>query len=683
MSDRRTPTGSDAFFVTASASLGARRRALLVVIALFVAFCALIPFARLPMPRIEALIPIFDSTLALIYLVTAGLLLVAFRRSRMRAVLYLASGYLFTSLIIIPHMLTFAGVFSSSGLLGADPRTSAWLETFQHAGFPLLVICYALCRPYEGVSQQSRTGTPADIIWALIGAVVGACLLTLFASASGQLSPRTMPGDGHATAMVVATGSAWVVSLAALVVLGLRPPYPILDLWLIVVVFARIIDGALNTGHFDVGFYAGSLYGLFAASIVPVILLFEASRLYGRLDEALAVAEERSAELLRSREELAQAQRLEAIGQLTGGVAHDFNNLLTVITGNLELMLRARDDAEKIERLAQGAMKAAQRGERLVRQLLTYARRQITRPETVNPNQLIVDIENLMRRAIGEQIEVVMMLSPVLAPAQIDPGEFETAILNLVINSRDALTSGGRITIETRNVTIDRQYTASNPEVAPGPYVMIAVTDTGIGMTPAVLARAFDPFFTTKEVGKGSGLGLSQVYGFAKTAGGHVTIDSELGIGTTVKLYLPKSSDRPVTPATVPETASLRPASGHETILVVEDNEDVLMVAAESLRELGYQVATAVNAAQALDILRGDQPVNLLFSDVIMPGGMNGTQLAVEARRIRPELKVLLTSGYTAAALSREHGLPDNLNIVEKPYQREELARKLRLVIGR
>jgi hypothetical protein len=198
---------------------------------------------------------------------------------------------------------------------------------------------------------------------------------------------------------------------------------------------------------------------------------------------------------------------------------------------------------------------------------------------------------------------------------------------------------------------------------------MIAVSDSGSGMTPEVLARAFDPFFTTKEVGKGSGLGLSQVYGFAKTAGGHVKIYSELGIGTTVKLYLPKSSDRPVVPEIGTETASLRPATGHETILAVEDDDDVLVVASESLKELGYQVVTAGNAAQALEILKGDQPVDLLLSDV-------------EARRIRPELKVLLTSGYTAAALSLEHGLPDNLNVVEKPYRREELAKKLRLVIG-
>ena len=678
--------GSNVFLVTAPAPLGGRRFALAIVIASFIAFCALAPFARIPLPRIEAFIPIYESTLALNDLLTATLLFIAFSRSRLRAVLFLASGYLFTSLMAVPHMLTFPGLFSSSGLLGAGPQTTAWLYMFWHGGFPLFVICYALLRRNEVASGRSHAGTPANMLSAAAGVVAGVCLLTLFATAGHHFLPRIMQGDGYTTAMVAVNVPVWLLSLVALAVLGSRLPYSILDLWLMVVVCAWMFDVALstvlNSGRFDLGFYAGRLYGMLAASFVLIILLIEASRLYRRLDEALAVAEERNAELARSREELAQAQRLEAIGQLTGGVAHDFNNLLTVVVGNLDLILRARDDAEKIERLAQGAMKAAQRGERLVRQLLTYARKQVTRPETVNPNQLIVDIENLMRQVIGEQIEVVTMLSPVLAPAQIDPAQLETALLNLVINSRDAMTGGGRITIETRNVTLDRQYADSNPEVTSGSYVMVAVSDCGAGMTPAVLARAFDPFFTTKEVGKGSGLGLSQVYGFTKTAGGHVKIDSELGVGTTVKLYLPKSSDRPIMPEAGTESASFRPASGHETILIVEDDEDVLAVAAESLRELGYQVVTALNAAQALEILRGNQPVELLFSDVIMPGGMNGAQLAVEARRVRPELKVLLTSGYTAAALSFEHGLPDNLNVVSKPYRREELARKLRLVIS-
>jgi CheY-like chemotaxis protein len=273
-------------------------------------------------------------------------------------------------------------------------------------------------------------------------------------------------------------------------------------------------------------------------------------------------------------------------------VAHDFNNLLTAVIGNLELISGARGDADKIERLAQHAMKAAQRGEHLVRQLLTYARRQISRPRTVDLNRLIADSEDLIRRLIGEEIEVVTMLSPVPAWVQIDPAQFETALLNLVINARDALADGGRITIETRHVIVDQQPSADDPEMRPGPHVMVVVGDSGAGMTPAVLARAFDPFFTTKEVGKGSGLGLSQVYGFTKTAAGQVKIHSALGSGTTVELYLPKSADRSVPPAPEAGPASLPPAAGRETILVVEDEEEVLAVTTESLRELGYQVVT-------------------------------------------------------------------------------------------
>jgi signal transduction histidine kinase len=681
VNDGSVSKGSNTFLATAPAPVGLQRCALALVITLSVGFCALIPFARVPFPRSDAFIPISEAALALNGLLAASFLLVGFRRSRLRAVLCLACGYLFTSLITVPVAI------ASSVLLNAGGQINAWFDAFRDVGFTVFVICYGLLRQYEGLRGRQHTAKRSDIIWVAAGTLTGVCLLTLVATMGHQLLPKMMLGDRYTTAVVTANLLVWLLGLAALAILGSRPPYSILDLWLMVAVLAWLFGGALSTGfsggRFDLGFYTGHLYALLAASLIPIILIVEASRLYRRLDEALALAEDRNTELARSREELAQAQRLEAIGQLTGGVAHDFNNLLTVVSGNLELIQQARGDTEKIQRLAQGAMKAAERGGHLVRQLLTYARRQITHPQTVNLNQLIVNIENLIHRVLGEQIDVLTMLSPVLAPAQIDPAEFETAILNLVINSRDAMPGGGRITIETRNVTVDGQYAASSPEMKPGSYVMITVSDSGVGMTSAVAARAFDPFFTTKEVGRGSGLGLSQVYGFAKTAGGHVEIHSELGAGTAVKLYLPKSSDRPVTEYIDTERASLERLSGDETILVVEDDEEVLAVAAENLQGLGYRVVTAVNAAQALELLQGDQPVDLLLSDVIMPGGMNGAQLTVEARRIRPALKVLLTSGYAATALSREHGLPDNLNVLEKPYRPEQLAKTLRLVIGR
>jgi signal transduction histidine kinase/CheY-like chemotaxis protein len=558
---------------------------------------------------------------------------------------------------------------------------------FRHGGFPLFVIAYALLKRRETIGARSRASTRANARLAAAGAVTGACLVFLLTTAGQQLLPRLMDRGAHTTTMTVASVPVVLLSVATLAVLALRRPYSRLDVWLMVVVLAWIFDVVLGTmiskGPSDLGFYAGRVYGLFAASVLPIVVLVEASRLYGGLDQALTVAEERNTELARSREELAQAQRLEAIGQLTGGVAHDFNNLLTVVIGNLELILGARSDRHKIERLAQNAIKAAQRGEHLIQQLLTYARRQISHPQTVNTNQLIVNVETLIHRLIGEQIEVVTKLGPLLAPVEIDPAQFETAILNLAINSRDAMTGGGRITIETRNVVFDQQRAAAvNPELTPGSYVMIAVSDNGTGMAPAVLARAFDPFFTTKEIGKGSGLGLSQVYGFVKTAGGHVAIDSELGVGTTVRIYLPQSPEPAILPKAGSEAVPLQPQDGRGTILIVEDDADVLAVTAESLQDLGYRVVTAVDAAGALEILRSRQPVDLLFSDVIIPGGTDGVRLAAEARRVRPEIKVLLTSGYTAAALSQEHGLPDSLEVVGKPFQREELARKLRLAIG-
>jgi len=675
----------DTFLATASAPAYAKRRALAICIATFVAFCALIPFARASLPRLEAFLPICDSLFALNSLVTAGFFLVGVGRSRLLAVLVLATGYLFTSLIAFLQMLIFPGLLSRSGLFGADPQAGAWLDTFRHGGLPLFIICFGLLKRRTNAGGQLNGGMRAKVVAAAVGAAAGACLLALLTIAGHRLLPQIMNGEENTTAMMAVNAPILLLSLAGLAVLASQPRVSILDLWLMVFLCAWMFDIALSTvlnaGRFDIGFFTGRLFGLFASSLGTIAVLFESSRLAGRLDEALAIAEQRNTELARSREELAQAQRLEAIGQLTGGVAHDFNNLLTVVIGNLDLVLGTRGLPEKIERLAQNAMKAAQRGEHLVGQLLTYARRQISHPQTVNLNQLIASIENLTDRLIGEQFEVVTILSPVVAPVHIDPAQFETAILNLVINSRDAMAAGGRITIETRNVIVDRD-TADDPEATLGPYVMVAVSDSGIGMTPAVLARAFDPFFTTKEVGKGSGLGLSQVYGFVKTAGGHVKIYSELGIGTTVKLYLPQTSDHPALSGASAEVVSLRPPSGRETILVVEDDQDVLAVTSESLRELGYRVVTAVNAAQAVEILRGDQPIDLLFSDVVIPGGTNGAQLAAKARCLRPQLKVLLTSGYTAAALRLEHGLPDNLSVVGKPYQRDELAAKLRLAIG-
>ncbi|WP_043834562.1 hybrid sensor histidine kinase/response regulator [Muricoccus aerilatus] len=379
---------------------------------------------------------------------------------------------------------------------------------------------------------------------------------------------------------------------------------------------------------------------------------------------------------------LHQAQKMEAIGQLTGGVAHDFNNLLTVIVGGLDMVLRRPEQTERVTRLATAAMTAARRGEQLTQQLLAFSRRQMLRPQTLNPNRLLLEFAGLARRAVGEAVTLRFDLDPAVDPIRVDPAQFESAVLNLVVNARDAMPEGGEVTVSSRNVHRDTRAT-NERGIAPGAYVMVTVTDTGTGIDAPTLLRAFEPFFTTKEVGKGSGLGLSQVYGFARSAGGDVAIDSAVGHGTSVRLYFPPSFDAPAEePATAPGKVPLRPAASGETVLLVEDDEQVLAMAVESLEELRYNVIVAHNAREALEHIHGPARIDIMFSDVVMPGGMNGAQLAVEARRLRPELKVLLTSGYVGEPLANKP-IADDMDVLNKPYRRDELAQKLRVVLGR
>jgi signal transduction histidine kinase len=416
------------------------------------------------------------------------------------------------------------------------------------------------------------------------------------------------------------------------------------------------------------------------AMLALVAVAYFAMRRSEEADRATAAVAAETERRKAAEDTLRHAQRMQAIGQMAGGIAHDFNNLLTAVTGNLDMIQRSADDNARIRRLAEAALRATSRGERLTHQLLMFSRREMLRPETLNLNRLLMEFEGLMRRAAGERVEVQLHLDPGLDPSHIDQVQFEAAVLNLVVNARDAL-DGGVIVVETSNIVLDESYVTENPEVKPGSYVMVAVSDKGSGIAGADLSHVFEPFFTTKEVGKGAGLGLSQVYGFAKESGGHVKIYSERGVGTTVKLYLPRSAERPV--ETVRHSVvPLRIATGGETVLVVEDDEAVLTMAIESLEDLGYRVLVAHNGREAMEIVKGSNKIDILFSDIVMPGGINGAELAAEARRLRPSIKVLLTSGYTGAVLAGEHGLPADMPVLGKPYRRDELAAQLRVVIG-
>jgi len=403
---------------------------------------------------------------------------------------------------------------------------------------------------------------------------------------------------------------------------------------------------------------------------VPVTLSLIGATLIAlrRTRQAEAEAERR----MLIEEQYQHSQKMEAIGQLTGGVAHDFNNLLTVVLGSLEQLERHVDSAAG-KRLIELAVRGAERGARLTQSLLSFARRQSLRPETVNLNALIAEFKELLNRAAGDHIQVQYLLAPTLYPCRIDPTQFQAALLNLVVNARDAMPpEGGRISIETGNARLDE---SAGTDVTPGDYVGVTVADTGGGMPVEVLERAFEPFYTTKEIGKGSGLGLSQVYGFIKQTGGHVTLASTAGVGTTVRLYFPRAAASQLGEAENAGAApvEVQPAKA-ETILVVEDDPDLREMVAENLGSLGYRVLTAENGPVALGLIEQDPGIDLLFSDFSMPNGMLGDELARRAKVVRGELKVLLTSGYATAP----GGKADDFAILRKPYRQEELAQAVR-----
>ena len=377
---------------------------------------------------------------------------------------------------------------------------------------------------------------------------------------------------------------------------------------------------------------------------------------------------------------LAQAQKMEAVGQLTGGMAHDFNNLLTVILGNGEFLAERLAHDPDLRRMAEATIKAAERGAELTGSLLAFARRQPLAPRDVDVAATVRGLEVILRRTLGENIECRFAFADDVRPALVDPAQLESALLNLVLNARDAMRGGGRLTVETAMARLDESPAEGNEDVAPGNYVMLAVTDTGTGMTPDILAQVFEPFFTTKEFGQGSGLGLSMVYGFVKQSGGHVKIYSEPGHGTTVRLYLPEA---PGAAATTGDRSGSAARGGAETILVVEDDEMVRNHVTGLVSLLGYRVLAAADGAAALAVLRRPEAVDLLFTDVIMPGGMSGPQLAAAAVQLRPGIKVLYTSGYTENAVLHGGRLDPGVTLLSKPYRRHELAEKLRAALGR
>ncbi|HEY0523756.1 MAG TPA: ATP-binding protein, partial [Stellaceae bacterium] len=405
----------------------------------------------------------------------------------------------------------------------------------------------------------------------------------------------------------------------------------------------------------------------------------ELQRLNETLEERVRIE---IAERMKAEEALRQAQKMEAVGQLTGGIAHDFNNLLAVITGYLELLERrlTRTD-EAAQRAVRMALNGAERAAKLTHRLLAFSRRQPLAPTVLNANKLVAGMSEMLRRTLGERAALETVLAGGLWNCFTDANQLESAVLNLAINARHAMPNGGQLTIETANTHLDDGYCRLHAEVTPGQYVMVAVTDTGVGIPKDLLDKVFEPFFTTKETGEGTGLGLSMVYGFVKQSNGHINIYSEVGQGTTVKIYLPRllgpTDDAP--DETVRDDRALR--ADAETILLVEDDEDVRAYTEEALEELGYSVLTAADGPAALQVLSEHPGVDLFFTDVGLPGSLNGRQLAEEARARRPGLRVLFTTGYARNAIVHHGRLDPGVELITKPFTYTALAEKIRQVL--
>jgi len=386
-------------------------------------------------------------------------------------------------------------------------------------------------------------------------------------------------------------------------------------------------------------------------------------------------------EARRMEEHLQQAQKMEAVGQLTSGLAHDFNNLLAVVMGNLQLIERVVKTDEKALRRTHAALDAVRRGAELTKRLLAFSRKQDLKPTPSDANALITGMADMLERTLGEWVNIAIMPAAENWTVTVDESQLESAVLNLCVNARDAMKGGGRLTVESQNMHIGPAHFADADDLPPGDYVRISVTDTGTGMSEDVVKRVFEPFFTTKDVGEGSGLGLSMVYGFIKQSGGHITVYSEIGYGTSIAMYLPRLQTEVSDPfeAETEIAAAVPEAIQAHRILVVEDNDAVRDVAVAMLEDMGYHVIEAQDGLSALEALKAENgKFDLMFTDIVMPGGMHGPALAKEARAVFPHLPILYTSGYAEAAVLREGDIGNSFELVSKPYRLEELEEKVR-----
>jgi signal transduction histidine kinase len=669
--ESRSGGESPAFLATLPAERNDRRLAFGVVVISTAIFLSAVPFAKLPIGPVWAFIPIYQSMLGLNDVITAVLLFGQFAFLRSRGVLVLAAGYLFTALMAVSHMLTFPGVFTPTGLLGAGPQSTAWMFMFWHGGFPLCVIAYALLRQEAREPSQAR-GRAGPLVLVSVGAaLVAACGFTLLATAGQNLLPPIMHGNSFTATQVVAIWTVWGSSLLALLVLWRRRPHSVLDLWLMVVMCAWLFDialaGMLNAARFDLGFYAGRMYGLLAATFVLSVLLVENGKLYFELDR-----QNRSLEaIVRERtERLLQSEKIATMGSLLAGVAHELNNPLSVVLWQTHLLRESAREpgiAAGVEKIMTGADRCV----RIVRNFLALARQQPPERSQVGLNGLVEDsVELLAYELRNDNVQVVLSLADDLPILWADSHQLQQVLVNLVTNAHHAVrqrpADARMISITTRS---DSAYRRAH----------IEITDTGPGIHAEIRGRIFEPFYTTKPVGQGTGLGLSLCRGIIEEHGGTITVESEPGRGTTFEITLPVT----VRPSRIDTpTASETPAPvGTKTILVVDDERDLAEILVEALGREGHRVEMAGNGADALRRLE-QHGYDLVVSDTKMPV-MDGVQFFHEIERRFPRLckRIIFVTGDVLDPEKRRFLESSGAPFLTKPLDLGEVRRVVRRVL--
>jgi signal transduction histidine kinase/CheY-like chemotaxis protein len=666
-----------------------QREAIAAALVIGIVTACLMPFAAVKWPNVPVFVPSYQTALIGAYLVAAYLIYGYFRQTRIRSMLWLWSGCIYTAGVLVAQFLSLPNAFVADTRLLGGPQTTIWLWFFWHIGACGMLFAYALAEWRAPGALVADAGAGFLRCAALTGAALGATLVavTVFHDA---LTPMDTAGD---FSRITSTGYAPLIQAIIMLALFIlwratRFATPI-SAWLGVAMIALAFDNAITMAggsRLSIGWYVGRINALVAALVMLALYMKEVNRVYlnaalnaGQLNAAKLELErhqlhleslvaERTRSLEEARDALLHAQKLEAIGKLTGGVAHDFNNVLHIINGNLDLIKLLSAGNDKVLPRCASAQEAVRRGARLSSQLLSFARKLPLQPEPTSLAQVFSNMDVLLKRAVGERVDIDLQIADDAWNVIVDPQQLENAILNLTLNASDAMAGSGRLTIGVRNL--------AQPE---GEAVRIAFADTGCGMSPEVKQRAFEPFFSTKEVGKGTGLGLSMVYGFVKQSGGQIEIESAPGQGATIVILLPRTPE---------SAAAMKPAQpgavigGSETVLVVDDEADIRENVAAMLAGLGYRILTAASADEARALLGRHARIDLLFTDVIMPGVTSSTQLAELARTAHPAIQVLFTSGYTEDAVIEDGKLADGVRLLSKPYSRDELAHAVRAVLA-